>query len=60
MDYNKPTDVVVSDWRIWNQVPVTLGNLVGGGVFTGLALYLTHKPKAVPQPAASAAPMAAE
>jgi len=36
--------VSVSDWWLWNQVPVTLGNLVGGFIFTGLALYLTHKP----------------
>jgi formate/nitrite transporter len=52
--------VSVADWWIWNQIPVTLGNLVGGGVFTGLALYLTHKPKPAPVPAASAAPVAAE
>ncbi|HZP79127.1 MAG TPA: formate/nitrite transporter family protein [Pseudolabrys sp.] len=36
--------VSVSQWWLWNQIPVTLGNLVGGFVFTGLALYLTHKP----------------
>lgn len=36
--------VSVTDWWLWNQIPVTLGNLVGGFVFTGLALYLTHKP----------------
>jgi formate/nitrite transporter len=35
--------VKVADWWLWNQIPVTLGNLVGGFVFTGLALYLTHK-----------------
>jgi formate/nitrite transporter len=52
--------VSVADWWIWNQIPVTLGNLVGGGVFTGLALYLTHKPKSVAKPATSAAPIAAE
>jgi formate/nitrite transporter len=52
--------VTVADWWLWNQIPVTLGNLVGGAVFTGLALYLTHKPKAVAKPAASAAPVAAE
>ena len=43
--------VTVADWWLWNQIPVTLGNIVGGFVFTGLALYLTHKPvspKAVP------------
>jgi formate/nitrite transporter FocA (FNT family) len=30
---------------LWNQIPVTLGNLVGGFVFTGLALYLTYRPR---------------
>ncbi len=36
--------VSLSDWWLWNQIPVTLGNVVGGFVFTGLALYLTHGP----------------
>jgi formate transporter len=36
--------VTVSDWWLWNQIPVTLGNLVGGFVFTGLALDVTHSP----------------
>jgi formate transporter len=36
--------VSVADWWLWNQIPVTLGNIVGGFVFTGLALYLTYKP----------------
>lgn len=29
-------------WWLWNQIPVTLGNLAGGFLFTGLALYLTY------------------
>ena len=37
--------VSVADWWLWNQIPVTLGNLVGGFVFTGLALYVTHRPR---------------
>ena len=37
--------VSVYDWWVWNQIPVTLGNLVGGFVFTGLALYVTYKPR---------------
>jgi formate/nitrite transporter len=41
--------VTVSDWWLWNQIPVTLGNLVGGFVFTGLALYTTYKPATSPQ-----------
>ncbi len=39
--------VSLTDWWLWNQITVTLGNLVGGFVFTGLALYLTHRPKPV-------------
>lgn len=31
------------DWWVWNQIPVTLGNLVGGFVLTGLALYATFR-----------------
>jgi formate/nitrite transporter FocA (FNT family) len=39
--------VTVADWWLWNQIPVTLGNLVGGFVFTGLAIYATYKPRNV-------------
>jgi formate transporter len=35
--------VSVGSWWIWNQIPVTLGNVAGGMIFTGLALYLTHR-----------------
>ncbi len=27
-----------AQWLFWNQIPVTIGNLVGGYVFTGGAL----------------------
>jgi formate/nitrite transporter FocA (FNT family) len=36
--------VSLADWWIWNQLPVTLGNLIGGFLFTGLFLYWTYKP----------------
>jgi len=32
----------VSDYLLWNELPVALGNLVGGLAFTGLTLYATH------------------
>jgi len=35
-------NVTVSDWWLWNQIPVTLGNLLGGMIFTGLAIYVSH------------------
>jgi formate/nitrite transporter len=37
--------ITIAQWWLWNQIPVTLGNLVGGFIFTGLALYLIHKPR---------------
>jgi formate transporter len=37
--------ITVVEWWVWNQIPVTLGNLVGGFIFTGLAIYITHKPR---------------
>lgn len=37
--------VSLSQWWIWNQIPVTLGNLVSGALLTGLALYVTNTPK---------------
>ena len=39
--------VTVAQWWLWNQIPVTLGNLVGGFTFTGLAIYATYKPQPV-------------
>ena len=32
----------ILDYFIWNEIPVVLGNLVGGLTFTGLTLYTTH------------------
>ena len=44
--------VSLGKWLFWNQLPVTLGNIVSGVLFTGLALYLTYakkSPAAEPQ-----------
>ncbi len=46
--------ITFADWWLWNQIPVTLGNLVGGAVFTGLALYLTYRPKRAAAPSSVA------
>ena len=47
--------VSVSSWWVWNQIPVTIGNIVAGVFLTGTALYLAY-----PQPAATVARMAGE
>ena len=52
--------ISVADWWLWNQIPVTLGNLVGGFVFTGLALYATYKPATQSDAASPVAVQAAE
>ena len=44
----------VEAWWLWNQIPVTLGNFAGGYLMTGLALYLTFRPR----PAPTEAPLA--
>ena len=49
--------VSVYQWWVWNQIPVTLGNVVGGFLFTGLALYATYKPA---KPAAEVAQVAVQ
>ena len=37
--------VSIADWVVWNLIPVTLGNLVGGFAFVALALFVTFAPK---------------
>lgn len=46
--------VSLADWWLWNQLPVTLGNILGGVIFTGLALHLTHGKAAGRRTSASA------
>ncbi len=35
-------DFSVMDYLLWNEIPVVLGNLVGGLGLTGMTLYATH------------------
>ena len=37
--------VSMGQWWVWNQIPVTLGNILAGAVFTGLALWYTYARK---------------
>ncbi len=46
--------VSLRTWWLWNQVPVTIGNIAGGVLFTGLPLYLAHRTR--PSAAAVQAP----
>jgi formate/nitrite transporter len=51
--------VTIVDWIVWNVLPVTAGNIVGGFLFPGLAIYWTYRPaagRAVSQPVAAPAP----
>ncbi|HET8532729.1 MAG TPA: formate/nitrite transporter family protein [Methylomirabilota bacterium] len=48
-------EVSVRDWWLWNQIPVTVGNIVGGMLFTGMALQLTYR-KRVPAAPGSTVP----
>ena len=44
--------VSLADWWLWNEIPVTLGNLLGGLLFTGLGLYVTYGRRPAGLPAA--------
>lgn len=35
--------VSMANWWLWNQIPVTLGNIAGGMIFTGLVLHFTYR-----------------
>jgi formate/nitrite transporter len=49
--------IPLAKWWIWNQIPVTLGNLVAGALLTGAALWWTHgqrQPRAIEETGAAA------
>lgn len=33
----------IDDWWLWNQIPVLIGNLIGGLLLVGLPLYYAHR-----------------
>ncbi len=35
-------DIDFSQWWLWNHIPVTLGNIAGGAIFTGMLLHVTY------------------
>lgn len=37
--------ISVSQWLLWSQLPVTIGNILSGTFFTGLAFYATYHVK---------------
>ena len=37
-------DITAGQWLWWNQIPVTLGNIVGGALLTGMLLHHCNRP----------------
>ena len=40
--------ISIGQWLFWNLLPVTLGNLIAGALFTGVALYVTYPTQSMP------------
>ncbi len=36
-------NVTISEWWLWNQIPVTVGNILGAAIFNGALWYTTHR-----------------
>ena len=54
-------EFTVMDYLIWNEIPTVVGNLVGGLLFTGLAIFYTHGRTAAKRvPASLRTPQVAE
>jgi formate transporter len=47
--------VSLSNWWLWNQLPVTIGNVIAGALLTGVAFVVAY-----PQKASTVARTAAE
>jgi len=53
-------EFTVMDYLVWNEIPTVVGNLVGGLLFTGLAIYFTHGRTAAKRVPAGVAAVGAE
>ncbi len=50
-------EVSLAQWWLWNQLPVTLANLLSGAVFVGVVFWACYPPqKAATSPAPASAP----
>ena len=52
--------ISIGQWLFWNLLPVTLGNIVGGALFTGIALSMTYPREVTPEVQAPTAAMQTE
>jgi formate/nitrite transporter len=48
--------VSISQWLVWNEIPVTIGNLIGAVAVTAIGLYAGYGATAAAEPEALAAP----
>jgi len=48
--------VSIGTWWFWNQIPVTIGNVVGGALLTGVALHTSYPARARTESPASVRP----
>jgi formate/nitrite transporter len=49
-------NITVAQWLVWNEIPVTLGNIIGAVVFTAGGLYLAFGKTAKADPVGAAVP----
>ncbi len=52
--------ISIGQFLLWNLLPVTLGNLLAGALFTGIALYATYPLEQTPAASPATAPIAAQ
>lgn len=38
-------NITIADWWLWNQIPATIGNILGGFLLTGAAMYYSFYKK---------------